>query len=1023
MAFASIRLVWLCALSWFCCASIALAQGKDALIVPWTEWPGSYELDGQGQLTGFYAELARLVASEAGYEVVFVEYETPQAALAAQRTGVTDILAGVSEIPLLDTNEFSSPIGQTAVYLFVREEAGASSDMDDMIGQRIGVIAGTSGSEYGDLDGRAGRVVEFANARAAFGALILGDVSGVVTTFKLATDLLKQTRLDYRVKTLEPELASQAIHVAISPNSIVDVDDINSAINRLSQKGILEDLLRRWNVHPPEPAGDVLTVGVAHFPPYQVVAEDGRFTGFGVEALREIANRAAIEVVFKEISREEWVRGPRSGNYDILPPLSVTKDRAVKMMFTDPLQESPYSIFVRAGEDRSVGSLADLKGLNVGFVKTNWAAQFVHEMGGVVQFAYDADIDLLDALLNGEVDAALYATETFRRLLEREDALAGVRQVDPPFAVSQRAIALRDGLALVRERMDAVIPGYLSSDEYQRLSAEWLTEPKFWTQKRVYWLIFGSILTVSSLLIFFIVFVWRSRARAIRVSRKMEDLTRRYSAILNTASCGILAVTKKGEIMQANKSAAQLLAFEEAARIEDMPWPDNVLFLDPKDHSILDQSSNPVNRARSGAILRSEKAVMKIGDTDEFLYVNISSTPVMSPSQPEISAVVILDDITNQEISRINEQRVSRFDALGQLSGGIAHDFNNILGTIDYANSLASKSANQDQISYLNIVSQAVSRGSALTNRLLTFAKEKVGVVQDVSIANLFAELKALVLPTVEASIEVTFEVSPEEFFVLCDPSQIENVVLNLCINSRNAIIESGLGGHIRVGADFDGACAVIFVEDDGPGMDRSVLSRASDPFFTTRKNAGGTGLGLAMARGFAESAGGEFSLTSTPGEGTRVEIKLPAVRKSVETTISEETAVTYGNGETVLVVEDQDILREVTSIVIEGLGYEVVCAESGEAALEMVVEGLQFDLLITDIVMPGSIGGYELAVEVRQRRPTVPVLYMSGYSGSDNTEYPMLGERLGKPCSPAELSGAMARALRGGKLSPTDFH
>ncbi|PJE29607.1 Blue-light-activated protein [Pseudooceanicola marinus] len=987
------------------------AQTVDTLVVPWTEWPGSYELDERGRLTGFYAELARSIAKEAGYSIRFVEYATAQSALVAQRTGVSDILAGVMRSPSLAGNDFSEPVGRTSVYLFVREEDGSPSSVGQMVGATIGVISETSGSRYGRLNGHAAEVIEFPDARLAFGALILGRVDGVVTTYNLAADLLEDTKLDYRVRRVSPPLAKADMHVAISPLSKISLDDVNGAIERLQQAGKIDELISSWNIEPPAPAPSVLTVGVADFPPYQFVEAGGEFTGFGVEALRELARRANLSIDFKKITLEEWALGPNSGIYDILPPLSVTDARSSHMQFGLSLQESSYSIFVLS-EKQGVNDLDDLVAARVGLVGTNWAYQSVDEEKLGERIVFDDPRSMAGALVRGEVEAVLYETSAFSEILSELGLERDVQKVEPPFGTSRRAIAFRDGLATVREKINSVTPGYLSSDEYQKLKSDWLGAPHFWTPDRVRFFVFVSALLVVLVLVSLLFVLGVGRRNARRASKRSDDLNSRLTAILETASCGVLAINRDGAIAEANSSAMKILGINADEVEWPLAWPSSVKFLDPKEGGALDFSASPINRARAGVLLRAERVVLQSSGAEDLVHVNVSSTPVHSRLRTELSAVVVLDDVTEQELARINEQRATRLDALGQLTGGIAHDFNNILGTVDYSIALIERGATDEQKRFIHVCSLAVRRGSELTRRLLTFARESVGVVKTVQVSSAFEDLKALVRPAVESSIDVLFSAGIKNTALRCDPSQFENVILNLCLNSRNAIIESGVGTTISVTADFKDGQVAIVVADDGPGMSKSVLSKAVNPFFSTRKNVGGTGLGLAMAQGFTEQIGGRMEIDSSVGVGTSVQLFLPAFISDADPEGETGPEITFGSGQSVLLVEDQDSLREVAAGVLKGLGYNVFQAHNGESALSEIRSGLKVDLLLTDIVMPGEIGGYELADIVRKMVPSIGVLYMSGYTGDEATHYPLYGERIGKPCSPGELSQAVARAL-----------
>ncbi|NVK61202.1 MAG: response regulator, partial [Rhodobacteraceae bacterium] len=267
----------------------------------------------------------------------------------------------------------------------------------------------------------------------------------------------------------------------------------------------------------------------------------------------------------------------------------------------------------------------------------------------------------------------------------------------------------------------------------------------------------------------------------------------------------------------------------------------------------------------------------------------------------------------------------------------------------------------------------------------------------------------------------VALHVAPPEagLRVLCDPSQLANALLNLVLNSRNALLGQRGTGNIMVQAgraaesDPQGHPLVeILVTDDGPGMSPEVRQRATDPFFTTRGESGRTGLGLSMVYGFAEQSGGELITDTASGSGTSGRILLPEGELPDEQEVAAEPGLSPGSGETILVVEDETDLLAMTSEIIRTLGNEVITAPSGRAALERIERGAEsFDLLLTDIVMPGGVGGFVLARRRNDLRPGIPVIYMSGYASitresMDGVPAPTLR----KPCSPAAPSAASSR-------------
>lgn len=540
-----------------------------------------------------------------------------------------------------------------------------------------------------------------------------------------------------------------------------------------------------------------------------------------------------------------------------------------------------------------------------------------------------------------------------------------------------------------------------------------------------------------------------TRRRFGDMHRDLSATTEQLRAVLDTAINGIIGLDHDGTVEVINPAARHMLG----GRSEQTPfkWPEEIKFLHVLDLHPLDASADPVNRALAGQTLNGETHLMTSKNSKENRYVRVSSAVVDDPSN-RLRSVVVLDDVSQLEKNRQQVERKGRLDALGQLTGGIAHDFNNLLATILYAMQLTRTddiSERSDRV--LNTAIGAVERGRELTGRLLAFAKRQPGLTRSRSLAESFTEFEALARPTIEETVELTFVPPEPELLVHCDHGQLDNALLNLALNSRDAIMRSGKGSRIVVKAraldEVDADLALrrqdqqsyiaqgmrvehardqaraderayryveISVTDDGPGMTEEVKMRAIDPFFTTKDSNSGTGLGLSMVYGFIQQSDGELRIYSELGFGTTIRLILPrgTIDNERERPMT-RLPIQRGDGERILVVEDEDSLLMMMRELLTELGFTIVAATSGQEALDLVSGGEAFDLMLTDIVMPGGIGGFELAKRVREIRPNVPIVYMSGYTGFTSAEMgPVVAPLVQKPCPPAELAKVLTEQL-----------
>ncbi|MEL7197331.1 MAG: PAS domain-containing protein [Pseudomonadota bacterium] len=525
-----------------------------------------------------------------------------------------------------------------------------------------------------------------------------------------------------------------------------------------------------------------------------------------------------------------------------------------------------------------------------------------------------------------------------------------------------------------------------------------------------------------------------------QLERQNADTARaELETIFDSTTNGIIGLDEKGTIVRVNRRARHMLG-----GISDptpFAWPDTIQFLDIETMQSLDNSADPIRRALSGAKIYNETHLMRRVQTgDTIRYVRISCSPV-DYIKGAAQLVVVLDDVSFEERNRQAIERQSRLDALGQLTGGIAHDFNNLLASLLYAIDLAARAKSKSsRDAYFEIATGSVERGRELTSRMLSFARQQPGLATAKSTTEVFESFYQLVRPMIESNININFDIDDPDLMQFCDHVQLETTLMNLVLNARDAILRAGKGNRIDIRArgvrasqelperdleietDFSGSSdpeasyryVEISVSDDGPGMDEETLMRCTDPFFTTKKDNSGTGLGLAMAYGFARQSNGELRVYSELGIGTNVQLTLPrATSEGTREAAMAEEPVVKGNNERILIVEDEAMLLSMISEVVEDLGYVVLTARSGREALNKIKEGETIDLLLTDIVMPGGIGGFDLAREVRSIHPLLPVIYMSGYTGYTKAEMGAIpAPLLQKPTKRNVLAEAISNEL-----------
>jgi len=388
-----------------------------------------------------------------------------------------------------------------------------------------------------------------------------------------------------------------------------------------------------------------------------------------------------------------------------------------------------------------------------------------------------------------------------------------------------------------------------------------------------------------------------------------------------------------------------------------------------------------------------------------------------------------LRDVTATRAADEQLKQAQKMESVGQLTGGIAHDFNNMLtvitGTIDF---LAEGVAEQpDLANIVKLISDAADHGAELTSRLLAFSRQQPLQPRAVDLNDLMKEVARLLHSTLGEQIEVNMILTNDVCSALVDPSQLSAAIVNLAINARDAMPDGGkltietnnvVFEQNTIQSDDEiepGRYVLIAVSDTGTGIPKAYLAKVFEPFFTTKGVGAGTGLGLSMVHGFVKQSGGHIRIYSEEGYGTRFKIYLPnaalAPQQAAEPLHGE---VALGN-ETILVVEDNASVRTSVIAQLQSLGYKTLIAAGSTEALEIIHGGAAFDLLFTDVIMPGQMNGRQLAEEVARRRPSLRVLFTSGYAQNAISHRGRLDPGvllLSKPYRRADLARMLRLAL-----------
>jgi len=503
----------------------------------------------------------------------------------------------------------------------------------------------------------------------------------------------------------------------------------------------------------------------------------------------------------------------------------------------------------------------------------------------------------------------------------------------------------------------------------------------------------------------------------------LREREARLSSIISTAPDAIITIDEQGIVQSFSGSAEALFGYAAGEVIGH-----NVSMLMPEPHR--SKHDGYISRYhRTG-----EKRIIGIGRQVEAKRKDGTIFPIeLAVGEVRVGNTRIytgfIRDITARAKLEQELRHAQRMEAIGQLTGGLAHDFNNLLTVITgNLEMLEARLSDEDSRSLLTEAQDAAELGAKLANRLLAFGRRQPLNPKPINLSQIAGGMADLLNRSLGELIRLETRLAADLPLTMADPGQVENALLNLAINARDAMPD---GGRLLIEtseAEIDrdmlatsigvkpGSYAMMAVSDTGIGMTAEVRQHAFEPFFTTKGPGGGSGLGLSMVYGFVKQSGGHIQIYSEVGRGTTVRLYLPIVEVDIDVAARPASLVPApGVRKTILVVEDDPRVRRVSVRRLKELGFEVVEVDNALAAIEFLDRGDIVDLVFTDIVMPGGMTGVDLATEVRRRRPGLPVLFTSGYADPATFGTDILTTRdgwLSKPYSRNDLASKLAELL-----------
>jgi PAS domain S-box-containing protein len=475
-----------------------------------------------------------------------------------------------------------------------------------------------------------------------------------------------------------------------------------------------------------------------------------------------------------------------------------------------------------------------------------------------------------------------------------------------------------------------------------------------------------------------------------RTTQQLGEYRSRLASIVDSSEDAIIGKGLDGIITSWNKGAERIYGYTPEEVIGK-----HISLLAPSDRP--DEIPEILQRLARGESVEHHESV-RVTKDGRHLNVSISVSPLRDASGDIVGASAIARDITAQKRAEGQLRQAQKMEAIGRLAGGVAHDFNNILGIINACNEFL-----RDRIDpaaepslYVENIKKAIERGTSLTRQLLAFSRTSAVQPRILDLNDRLRDISKLLRPLMGDDVEILIASKSPLAVVEADPGQLDQILVNLAVNARDAMPRGGKfileTGAVRFDEAFAeqhqamaaGKYVLLTVSDTGSGMDEATISRIFEPFFTTKETGKGTGLGLATVYGIVKQSAGHILVYSELGQGTTFKIYLPSADHKIGlgSEAEVETVKPGRQGTTILLVEDDDIMRSLTRQLLEEHGYTVVEANDGKSAFEWVQSHPgRIDLLLTDVVMR-RMSGPELVERLNASHPTLKVVYMSGYTG-----------------------------------------
>ena len=969
-----------------------MPAGPTVLSASEIDYPPFCMVDTDGRPKGFSIELMRAALKAMGREVSFRTGPWEEVRRWLEQ-GEVQALPLVGRTPERESVfDFTFPYMSLHGAIVIRKDTTGIGDLNNLKGRHVAVMKGDNAEEFLRRVNRGINIHTTPTFDEALKDLSKGRYDAVVIQRLVALRLIQETGLTNLQVVKEPiDGFRQDFSFAVKEGDREMLALLNEGLALVMADGTYSHLHAKWFAAMELPSHRRIVIGGDNnYPPYEYLDENGRPAGYNVELTRAIAQETGLDIEIRLAPWAEIREALARDEIDALQGMFYSQERDLEFDFSQPHSVNHCVSVVRKGEGPPPATIEDLAGKRIVVQKGDIMHDFAVKNGLESRVsAVDAQEDALRELAHGKHDCALVSRLTAMYWIEKEGwthLIAGRAPLLSPdycYAVPKNHKALlaqfSEGLKILEE-----------TGEYRRIHKKWMgvdgdVSPGLVTLLRY---VAMAAVPLLVLLLGFFLWSWSLRKQVALRTSALKASEEKFRGIFENVQDVYFEVTFDGRILDVSPSI-EILSKGQYHR-EDLIGK-----------SLFDFYANPGEREKVLEVLQQQGSV-----TDyEITLKNRDGSPIpgsiSSKIQRDAHGVPVkiigsLRDITERKRTQAQLQQAQKMESVGRLAGGVAHDYNNMLSVILGYTELAMEKVPPDDPLHADLkeILDAAKRSTEITRQLLAFARKQTISPKVLDLNESVEGMLKIIRRLIGEDIDLAWLPGTGMGLIKMDPSQLDQILANLCLNARSAIANVGkiiiktdtVNFDEAYCADHDGFIPGYFVmlevSDNGHGMDRETRDKIFEPFFTTRGVGQGTGLGLATVYGIVKQNDGFINVYSEPGKGTTFRIYLPSHAGEAKKTgpiIAEK--IPAGRGETVLLVEDEATIIKMSKAMLERLGYRVLAANSPVEAMVLAEQHAGgIDMLITDVIMP-EMNGRELAQRIHALYPEIRTLFMSGYT------------------------------------------